>query len=104
MKEIQANELGATLKGETPVVVDFFGDQCAPCKALTPVLEEVGNELAEEVRIVKLNVAGDNFATASQFGVRSVPTLILFKGGSVVAKRMGTGSKQDILKWIGENS
>ncbi len=81
------------------VVVDFWAEWCAPCKAIAPHLEELSEELSG-VKIVKLNI-DDNQSTAVKYGVRSIPTLIKFKGGEPVDVRVGAqGGKSDLQKWI----
>ena len=81
------------------VVVDFWAEWCAPCKAIAPHLEELSEEM-QGVKIVKLNI-DDNQSTAVKYGVRSIPTLIKFKGGEPVDVRVGAqGGKSDLQKWI----
>ncbi len=81
------------------VVVDFWAEWCAPCKAIAPHLEELSEELSG-VKIVKLNI-DDNQSTAVKYGVRSIPTLIKFKGGEPVDMRVGAqGGKSELQKWI----
>ena len=81
------------------VVVDFWAECCAPCKAIAPHLEELSEELSG-VKIVKLNI-DDNQSTAVKYGVRSIPTLIKFKGGEPVDMRVGAqGGKSELQKWI----
>lgn len=81
------------------VVVDFWAEWCAPCKAIAPHLEELSEEVPG-VKIVKLNI-DENQSTAVKYGVRSIPTLIKFKGGEPVDIRVGAqGGKSDLQKWI----
>src|ERR1700684_3936861 len=76
------------LKSEKPVLVDFWAEWCGPCKAIAPVLEEIASVYADKVRIAKLNV-DDNSATAAKFNIRSIPTLLLFQKGALVAQKVG---------------
>jgi thioredoxin 1 len=87
------------LRSEVPVLVDFWGDGCPPCRQLAPVIDLVACEYAGKMKFGKLDVAA-NIATTIRYRVRSVPTLILFKGGQVVAERVGAVGKSDLAKMI----
>lgn len=87
------------LQSSEPVVVDFWAEWCGPCRMIGPALEEISNEMAGKVKIVKLNV-DENPQVASQFGIRSIPALMMFKGGQVVAQKVGAAPKGDLTKWI----
>ena len=87
------------LKSTEPVVVDFWAEWCGPCRMIAPALEEISTEMAGKVKIVKLNV-DENPAVAAQFGIRSIPTLMIFKGGELAAQKVGAASKGDLSKWI----
>ncbi len=87
------------VQSQQPVLVDFWAQWCGPCKAIAPILEDLSKEYAGKVKIVKLDV-DHNPATPPKFGVRGIPTLILFKGGEVKATQVGLLSKTDLLKFI----
>ncbi len=91
------------IAGDKPVVVDFWAEWCGPCKQMAPHLDAVAEELGEEVKVAKLNV-DDNPMAASKYGVRGLPTLILFKEGKVAGTHLGAMSKQRISEWIKENA
>ena len=87
------------LKSTQPVVVDFWAEWCGPCKMIAPALEELAGTMNGKVKIVKLNV-DENPQVASQYGIRSIPALMMFKGGQVVAQKIGAAPKGDLTKWI----
>ena len=82
-----------------PVVVDFWAEWCGPCKMIAPHLEEISTEFDGQVKIVKLNI-DENQQTAIKYGVRSIPTLIMFKNGEPVDMKVGASPKSDLQKWI----
>ncbi|MGQ7791005.1 thioredoxin [Faunimonas sp. B44] len=82
-----------------PVVVDFWAEWCGPCKMIAPHLESIATEMNGRVKIVKINV-DENQRTAAKYGVRSIPTLIMFKNGEAVDMKVGAGPKSDLQKWI----
>jgi len=87
------------LNASEPVVVDFWAEWCEPCRMIAPALEEISNEMAGKVKIVKLNV-DENPRVAAQFGIRSIPTLMIFKAGELAAQKVGAASKTDLSRWI----
>lgn len=91
------------LKASGLVLVDFWAEWCGPCKMIGPVLEELATDMAGKAVIAKVNV-DDNPATAGKFGIRSIPTLMLFKNGQPVATKVGALPKQALQAWIQEHA
>jgi thioredoxin 1 len=87
------------LKAETPVLVDFWAEWCAPCKALAPTLEAVAKDYQGRLKVLKLNV-DQNVLTSSKYNIKGIPTLLLFKGGMVKEQVIGTTTKESIAKII----
>ncbi len=87
------------IQSDTPVLIDFYADWCAPCKMLTPILKDVKEELGDRLRVVKIDV-DNNEAIAGKFQVRGVPTMMLFKGGKVLWRQSGVLPKDAILNAI----
>ena len=89
-------------KADTPVLVDFWAEWCGPCKQIGPALEELSEEYAGKIKIVKVNV-DENPDTAAGLGVRGIPALFMFKDGEVVSNRMGAAPKAALKSWIDES-
>lgn len=100
VEKINAEKFDELLKGETPVVCDFYADWCGPCKMLAPVLEELAEEKADSLTVVKVNV-DDSPETAGDYSVMSIPTVILFKDGHAVDKMVGYTTKENLIQRFG---
>lgn len=87
------------LSADGPVLVDFWAEWCTPCKAIAPALEQISEELGEKVTIAKLDI-DENPDTATKFGVMSIPTMILFKGGERAATKVGAAPKSQLQTWL----
>jgi thioredoxin 1 len=87
------------LKAQAPVLVDFWAEWCGPCRAIAPSLEELGLEYAGKLEIVKVNI-DENPETPTKFGVRGIPTLMIFKGGELAATQVGAAPKSALKAWI----
>ena len=87
------------LKSSEPVVVDFWAEWCGPCRMIAPALEEIAGSMGAKVKIVKLNV-DENPATATKYGIMSIPTLMIFKNGELASRQIGAAPKQKLEQWI----
>jgi thioredoxin 1 len=88
------------LRSSQPVLVDFWAEWCGPCKQIAPALEQISEELAGAVKVAKLNIE-DSPATPSRYGVRGIPTMMLFKDGQMTSMTVGAMPKAKILEWLG---
>jgi len=90
------------LKSDQPVLVDYWAEWCGPCKMIAPILDEIADEYGEKLKIAKLNI-DENPNTPPKYGIRGIPTLMLFKGGNVEATKVGAVSKSQLAAFIDSN-
>ena len=102
VKVDNANFDANVLQSKEPVVVDFWAEWCGPCKMIAPALDEIAAELQGKVKIAKLNI-DENPELAAKFGVRSIPTLMMFKDGEVADMKVGAAPKTALASWISGN-
>ena len=90
------------LNNDKPVLIDFWAEWCGPCKMIAPLLDEAADDYAEKLQIIKLNV-DENPNIAQKFGIRSIPTLMIFKDGAVQAQKLGAMSKSQLAEFLDTN-
>jgi len=90
------------LKAAKPTLVDFWAEWCGPCKQIAPVLEEISNEMKDQITVAKHNI-DKHPNQPTKYGVRSIPTMLFFKGGELIATKVGATTKSNIVSWIKEN-
>jgi len=90
------------LQGDGPVLVDYWAEWCGPCKMIAPILDEIAKEYEGKIKVAKLNI-DDNPATPPKYGIRGIPTLMLFKNGNVEATKVGAVSKSQLTAFIDSN-
>ena len=99
VKVTDANFKSEVMGAGGPVVVDFWAEWCGPCKMIAPALEEIASTLGEKIKVVKLNI-DENPRIPSQYGIRGIPTLMVFKSGQVAATKIGAAPKGALQSWI----
>ncbi|MDA8232442.1 MAG: thioredoxin TrxA [Magnetospirillum sp.] len=87
------------LKAAGPVLVDFWADWCGPCRQIAPALEDLAKDLGEKITVAKINI-DDNPATPGKYGVRGIPTLMIFRNGQVAATKIGALPKSKLYEWV----
>ena len=99
MKASDADFDSVVRQSDVPVMVDFWAEWCGPCRMIAPALDEISGAMGDKVKIVKLNV-DESPKTASKYGVMSIPTLMIFKGGEMASRQVGAAPKAKLQQWI----
>ena len=94
---------GAINNSKLPLIIDFWAEWCAPCKAIAPILDELATEFNEKLLIGKVNL-DENQDLAMKYSIRSIPTILFFKDGELKDTKVGLSSKVDLISWINQNS
>ena len=94
-----ANFKSEVLESSVPVLVDYWAEWCGPCKMIAPILEDIAKDYSGKLKVAKLNI-DDNQKTPGEFGIRGIPTLMLFKGGQVAATKIGALQKSKLIEWV----
>ena len=103
IKQVSNDSFDAdVLKAEHPVLVDYWAEWCGPCKLIAPILDEVSRDYGDKLRVAKVNV-DENQEIASKYGIRGIPTLMLFRNGAVVATKVGALSKSQLTAFLDNN-
>jgi len=97
-----ANFKSEVLESSMPVLVDYWAEWCGPCKMIAPILEDIAKDYTGKLKVAKLNI-DDNQKTPGEFGIRGIPTLMLFKGGNIEATKVGALSKSQLTAFIDSN-
>jgi len=87
------------LKSDKPVVVDFWAEWCGPCKQIAPALDEMATEMSDKIVVAKVNI-DDNPGIPGKYGIRGIPTLLLFKDGEIVSQKVGALPKNQLVEWV----
>jgi len=102
MEVTDADFEDSVIKSDLPVLVDYWAEWCGPCKMIAPILDEVASDYEGKVKVVKLNI-DQNQATPPKYGIRGIPTLMLFKGGAVEATKVGAITKSQLAAFLDSN-
>jgi|TARA_Y100001970_G_scaffold4314_1_gene4997 thioredoxin 1 len=102
LKVTDENFEAEVIKASKPVIVDFWAEWCGPCKMIGPILEEISDEMSDQITIAKHNI-DENPNRPTQYGIRGIPTMLLFKDGELKANKVGATTKSNIVSWIKEN-
>jgi thioredoxin 1 len=95
----QENFQAEVLNSQQPILVDFWAEWCGPCRMIAPALEEIAAELGDKVTVAKINI-DENPETPGKYGVRGIPTMLLFKNGEAVAQKVGAAPRSSIQQWL----